>query len=252
MVFIFNKILKKIEKLKSKTFLGFVLVFLLSMIIVDLAHLYTGHYLTEPFLKFLSPVELEVEAIPFPLAREGKLWTRVVFHNKGLSDIENIRVEFRDYCFQNKTQVAPLGFSKLEKNGKEIFEYETPRNTNCSPIAEIPKMSFFKDQKGTLYCDYKEKTIDVCLYCPLNIRISSNFEVIKDVNFSMPFFEGGLWASISSDSCLPIEKAEDPSKLELVYETPRAILSDISTMCLTGEISVEWCNEHGYNPINIK
>ena len=248
----FKKFLKSIEEHKKESLISFIVIFLLIGILSDVSHYYTGHFLSEPILKLITPTKLEVEISPWPQEMGGKKWTPIILHNRGLKDIKSIRMEYQDYCFQDKIHIATLPFTILEGGESKSFEYETEKDVSCSATADMPTISFYRDSRGNLYCDQQNNTLSVCLYCPLNVKVYSGFALIKDVNFSMPFFQGGLYAEIGSESCIPKSKAKEPEKLKLVQTSPRSTIMDISTMCLLGNLTAEWCRKNSYNPTYIK
>jgi hypothetical protein len=223
----------------------YLLIAMVTAIGTDAFHFYTGHYIVEPLFKAITRPKLEVETSPFPNLHDGKEWTKVNLNNKGLKDIEGIRVRYEDFC-SNKSSIAPLGLSTLDGGKTASFEYETERNTNCSAVAQLPTLTVYRDSLGRFYCDENETTSNVCVYCPLNVKVFSGYDLIKDVNFSMPFSVSDLTARIGSEECIPLSKAKDPSRLEVFSRTPEGAIFDTSSMCLTGQLSADWCRQYSF------
>lgn len=236
---------KKAENKKIiKAVLWTIMVIILSQIFTAIS----GWTIVDPLLQQIAPPKVVIYPYPFPQLHEGKQWIRVNIKNEGLSDIDPISVEYK-LCNMETFKKGFLHSTILKQGDEDYFELESNLNTNCSIMTEPIKVRLYKDSKGKYYVQTNRSISNVCKYCEMNIKVFEGNDVIGELRYPYPFFEGELYGEILEigGKYKAYETAENKS--HLTYEGDIEIfLLDPSHGCLRGDypFTRDWCEEEGY------
>ena len=237
---------KKAKKDKKiiKVILWTVIIFIIGQISVVVC----DWTIVDPFLQQITPPKVTIEPYPFPHLHDGKQWIRVNIHNKGLSDVDPINVEYK-LCNMDRFERGKLHSNTLKKDDRDYFEVESNLNTNCSIITEPVIVKLYKDTEGEYYVQSTKSVSNVCKYCEMDIKVFEGNDKIEELSYPYPFFVGELYGETLEvgEKYKSYEEAENAS--ELIYEGDIEIfLLDPSHGCLRGDypFTREWCEENGY------
>jgi len=216
------------------------LIFVAGLIVADLTDFAIVKRITTPVKRWWEPpvASVKFDPIPNPVIIDNETSRiKVNVVNNGTKELNNIRFFYSMACVMNKPKSAVLSqHTSLESNKEDYFEFDVKGfNQDCNPSPNPVTLKFYKDVNGVLYSRAVYNIQKACLWCRLEINMTSDEYKTTYVDF-YPYYDAEFdftKLKFIPKGILPYESA--PDKKDLIYLPSYDVgifIIDLSTYCM--------------------